>query len=333
MIKVGEPQVEGFHANIGLRVIHTKQTSYGNQFGVLPSDPGAIDNPFGTYAPVTIRRSYTDFLPAVNVWVDLSPQMVLRFGAGRSIARPDYTDIVPRVSLNPTALTGDRGDPGVNRYESDDYNLSLEWYPDRETIFAGAVYYKNIASYIVNRPTQEILPVQISAPNPSRCTVINAGQQLYNCLFDINLRSNGAGGRNFGVELQASRRLFGPFGAIVNYTYSDAKSDSGDPIPGNSKHALNLTGYFENDWLSLRASYNYRSAFFINIDRASPLNQGKTESLDASLNLKVTDFLSLTADAVNLTNNKIYQYSGTQTRFRALYDNGRIVYAGIRLKF
>ena len=43
--------------------------------------------------------------------------------------------------------------------------------------------------------------------------------------------------------------------------------------------------------------------------------------------------MSLTADAVNLTNNKIYQYSGTETRFRALYDNGRIVYAGIRVKF
>ena len=136
-----------------------------------------------------------------------------------------------------------------------------------------------------------------------------------------------------GVELQASRRIWGPFGAIVNYTYSDAKSDSGDPIPGNSKHALNLTGYFENDFLSLRASYNYRSAFFINIDRASPLNQGETQSLDASANLKLTDNIALTADAVNLTNAKIYQYAGTETRFRALYDNGRIFYAGVRVKF
>ncbi|MDV3457135.1 TonB-dependent receptor [Sphingomonas sp. HF-S4] len=333
MVKVGEPQVQGLHANIGLRVIRTEQTSRGNQLGVPAGTPGAVDNPFGTFAPIEVRRNYTDFLPAVNVWFDLSPQMILRFGAGRSIARPDYTDIVPRVSLNPGTLTGDGGDPSVNRYESDDYNLSLEWYPDRETIFAGALYYKNIASYIVNRTTQETFPVQTTTPNLSRCSVVNAGQQLYSCLFDINRRSNGAGGRNFGVELQASRRLFGPFGAMVNYTYSDAKSDSGDPIPGNSKHALNLTGYFENDWLSLRASYNYRSEFFINIDRASPLNQGSTESLDASLNVKLTDFLSLTADAVNLTNNKIYQYSGTETRFRALYDNGRIFYAGVRLKF
>lgn len=337
MVKVGEPNVTSYHANIGLRVVRTEQTSRGNLLGVPATTPGAVtDNAFGVFAPVTVKRSYTDILPAVNVWFDLNPQLVLRFGAGRTIARPDYTDIVPRVNLNVGSLTGDGGDPNVDRYESDDINASLEWYPDRETIVAGALYYKNIASYIVNRTTQETFPVQTTTPNLSRCTPaagFSATNPLYNCQFDINRRSNGGGGRNIGAELQLSRRLFGPFGAILNYTYSDAKADNGDPIPGNSKHSLNATGYFENDWMSLRLSYNYRSAFFINIDRASPLNQGETESLDASANLKLTDNIALTADAVNLTNNKIFQYAGTKTRFRALYDNGRIFYAGVRVKF
>ena len=332
MVKVGSSDTP-YHANIGLRVVRTEQTSRGNLLGVPANTPGAQTNPFGTFAPVEVKRTYTDYLPAVNVWFDLTPQLIARFGAGRTIARPDYTDIVPRVSLNPGSLTGDGGDPSVNRYESDDYNASLEFYPDRETIFAAAVYYKSIANYIVNRTVQERFPVQTTTPNLARCSVVNAGQQLYNCLFDVNRRSNGGGGDNFGVELQVSRRLFGPFGAVLNYTYSDASSNAGDPIPGNSKHALNATGYFENDWLSARVSYNYRSKFFINIDRASPLNQGSTDSLDASLNLKLTDNISLTADAVNLTNTKIYQYSGTETRFRALYDNGRIFYAGARVRF
>ena len=337
MAKVGQQDVPGLHANIGLRVVRTEQTSTGFNLGVPASTPGAQSNAFGTYAPVRVDRSYTDILPALNVWFDLSPQAILRFGAGRTIARPEYTDIVPSVNLNPGALTGSGGNPNLNRYESDDVNLSLEFYPDRETIFAGALYYKQIASYIVNRTDQETFPIQTTTPNLARCTpaagFVAGTNPLYNCLFDINRRSNGSGGRNFGVEVQASRKIWGPFGAIVNYTYSDAKSDAGDPIPGNSKHSLNLTGYFENDWLSLRGSYNYRSAFFIDIDRASPLNQGKTESLDASASVKLTQWLALTADAVNLTNAKIYQYSGTSTRFRALYDNGRIFYAGARVKF
>ena len=337
MVKVGQPGVTTYHANIGLRVVRTEQTSRGNLLGVPASTPGAVTgNAFGVFAPITVKRSYTDILPAINVWFDLDPQLVLRFGAGRTIARPDYTDIVPRVNLNVGSLTGDGGDPSVNRYESDDVNASLEWYPDRETIVAGALYYKQIASYIVNRTVQQTFPVQTTTPNLSRCTPaagFSPTNPLYNCLFDINRRSNGSGGRNVGVELQLSRRLFGPFGVIASYTYSDAKSDAGDPIPGNSKHSLNATGYFENDWLSLRLSYNYRSKWFIDIDRAAPQNQDNTESLDFSGNLQLTDNIALTADAVNLTNAKIRQYSGTETRFLRLYDNGRIFYAGVRVKF
>jgi len=119
----------------------------------------------------------------------------------------------------------------------------------------------------------------------------------------------------------------------ANYTYSDAKSNDGGAIPGNSKHAVNLTGFYENDWVSARVSYNYRTKFFIDIDRASPLNQKSTQSLDASLNFQVTKGVWLTADAVNLTNDKIEQYSGSTVRPRAIYDNGRQFYFGARFRY
>jgi iron complex outermembrane receptor protein len=334
MAKIGRAG-DSFHGNFGVRVVRTEQGSTGNQLGVPANTPGAItDNAFGVYLPIEVKKAYTDILPSVNLAFDVSPQFVVRFAAGRTMARPDYTDIVPRVSLNPGALSGDGGDPSVKPYRANGADLSFEFYPDRETIFAAALYYKDIKSYSVNRTLQETFPVETSTPNLSRCAPAGtANPNLYNCLFDINRRSNGSGGTNKGIELQASRKIWGPFGAIVNYTYSDAKSDAGDPIPGNSKHALNVTGYFENEWLSARLSYNYRSKFFINIDRAAQLNQAATESLDASVNVRVTDQIALTADAVNLTNEKIHQYAGETTAFRALYDNGRIFYAGVRVKY
>ena len=336
MAKIGNPG-DSFHGNFGVRVIRTEQTSSGNQLGVPASTPGAVtDNAFGVYLPIEVKKAYTDILPSVNLALDVQPNLVVRFAAGRTVARPDYTDIVPRVSLNPGTLTGDGGDPSVKPFRANGADLSVEWYPDRETIFAAALYYKDIKSYIVNRTVQETFPVQTSTPNLSRCTPaggFSTTNPLYNCQFDINRRSNGSGGTNKGIELQASRKIWGPIGAIVNYTYSDAKSDSGDPIPGNSKHALNLTGYYEDSRLSARVSYNYRSKFFINIDRNSPLNQSATTSLDASVSFNLTDNIALTADAVNLTNDKIHQYAGTATRYRALYDNGRIFYAGVRVRY
>ncbi|SEN72047.1 iron complex outermembrane recepter protein [Sphingomonas gellani] len=330
MLKLGGTD-EQYSGNVGVRVIRTEQRSTGNQVGT--GGAGSIDNAFGSYTPITVERAYTDILPSFNLRIPLTDQVTFRFGAGRTVTRPDYTDIVPRVSLNPGALTGDGGDPYVNPFRANQLDMSLEWYPDRETIVAVAGFYKQLKSFIVNTTDREVFPVQTTTPTLSRCTVIPGGDNLYNCAFDINRRSNGAGGTIKGVEVQLQRPLFAGFGVQANYTYADAQADDGTQVPGSSKHAANLVGYFENDWLSARVAYTYRSKFFINIDRAVALNQRATESLDASINLKLTDNVTLTADAVNLTNEKIRLYSGTTDRFRAFYDNGRIFYLGARFKY
>jgi iron complex outermembrane receptor protein len=325
---------ENWRGNIGLRVVRTDQTSRGNEVFAANPPPDAIPNPFGSFVPVEVKRHYTDFLPSANLSFDLRRDLILRFAAARTMARPDYTDIVPRVSLNPGALTGSGGDPFVKPFRANQFDVSIEWYPDRETIIAAAVYYKDIISYIVNRTTQEVFPIETETPNLSRCTPAGTGNpDLFNCTFDINRRSNGPGGTNKGFELQVSRPIWGGFGVLGNYTYSDAKSESGDPIPGNSKHAFNVTGYYERGPLSARLSYTYRSKFFIDIDRASPLNQKSTSSLDASASFKLTENVWLTADAVNLTNEKIEQFSGTTVRPRAIYDNGRQFYIGARFRY
>ncbi|MGR4891556.1 TonB-dependent receptor [Sphingopyxis sp. LARHCG72] len=323
---------EGWRGNVGVRVIETKQTSDG--FIIGGANP-EFTNPFGGFTPSTAKRSYTDILPSANLSVDLSDQVVLRFAAGKTVTRPDFVDITPGVDLNGTLLTGRGGDPNLDPYRANQYDLSIEWYPDRETIVALAAFYKDIQSYIVNTTSTEILPgVFVPGSQPAGCVAAGGGNpNLFNCPYQINRRSNGDGGRNQGFEFQVSRPIWGGFGAVVNYTYSDAKANNGDPIPGNSKHSLNLTGYYENDLVSARLSYNYRSKFFIDIDRAAPLNQAALSSLDASVSVNITDNIALTADAINLTNEKIEQYSGTRDRPRAIYDNGRQFYVGARLKF
>ena len=323
-----------WRGNFGLRVVRTDQTSRGNQLFASNPPPDAIPNPFGAFLPIEVKRHYTDFLPSANVSLDLNRTLILRFAAARTMSRPDYTDIVPRVTLNPGALTGSGGDPRVDPFRANQFDVSLEWYPDRETIVAAALYYKDIKSFIVNRTTQEVFPLETQTPNLSRCTPAGTGNpNLFNCIFDINRRSNGPGGTNKGIELQVSRPIWGGFGVIGNYTYSDAKSDSGDPIPGNSKHAFNATGYYERGPISARLSYTYRSKFFIDIDRATPLNQKSTSSLDASASYKLTENFWLTADAINLTNEKIEQFSGSTVRPRAIYDNGRQFYIGARFRY
>lgn len=327
MARIGGDNWKG---NLGVRVIRTDQTSNGNLLGA--PNPTQT-SPFGNYTPITVERSYTSVLPSANFSFDLTDDLVLRFAAGKTIARPDFVDITPGVNLNGTTLTGSGGNPNIEPYQANQYDVSLEWYPDAATIFALALFYKDIQTYIVNDTSEETFPTEIptgSTVDP-RCTPLSGN--LYNCPYQVNRPVNGPGGRNQGFEAQLSRSLWGGFGVIANYTYSDAKSGAGDPIPGNSEHTFNVTGYFENDLVSARLSYNYRSAFFINIDRASPLNQTATSSLDASVGVNLSDNIALTFDAINLANHRLEQYSGTRDRPRAIYDNGRQFYAGVRVNF
>lgn len=323
---MGEIDSGKWSGNVGVRVVRTEQTSSGN----VVSPNGSVSNPFGNFDPITIDRSYTDVLPSLNLSYDLSDELKLRFTAARTMTRPDFTDIAPRASLNPGALTGTAGNPDLDPYRANQGDLAIEWYPDDNSILAVGMYYKDIKSFITDNPVTLDFTVQSATSPNAACTP--AGTNLFECPFLINQRSNGGGGSIQGYEVSFTRPIGKGFGVQANYTYSDAEADNGDPIPGNSKDAFNLTTYFENERLSARLAWSYRSEFFVTFDRSTQLNQDDLKSLDASFSLNLTDNLAVTLDAVNLTNEEIFQFATDSFRPRAVYDNGRIFYAGVRFK-
>ena len=318
---------EGFRGNVGVRVVQTKQTADGWVIGA----GGGTPNPFGDITPVTFKNDYTDVLPSFNVAFDMTDDIVVRFAAAKVMARPDYAKIAPQISLTPSIYTGIGGNPDLDPYRATQFDLSAEWYYAPEALLAVALFYKDIQSYLVNETTEEMQLVETNTPDLTRCTLTSGA--IYNCRFDVTRPINGPGGRNQGVEVAWQQPLWSGFGVQANYTYSDAKANNGDPIPGNSKHSVNLTGWYENERISARLSYNYRSKYFIDIDRAAQLNSASVMSLDASASFNVTEQVAVTFDVVNLTDETIKQYSGTTSRPRAYYKNGRIFYGGVRVKF
>lgn len=320
---------DSFRGNVGVRVVQTKQTADGWVVG----GGGGTPNPFGDITPVTYKNDYTDILPSFNVAFDVTDDIVVRFAAARVMARPDYAKIAPQISLTPSIYTGIGGNPQLDPYRANQFDASVEWYYAPQALLAVAAFYKDIQSYTVNETNVERQRVETSTPDLTRCTAIAGGNNLYDCAFDVTRPINGPGGRNQGVEVAWTQPVWNGFGVQANYTFSDAKSDNGDPIPGNSKHSLNLTGWYETERLSARLSYNYRSKYFIDIDRAAQLNSASISSLDASASYNVTENVAITFDAVNLTDETIKQYSGRTSRPRAYYKNGRIFYGGVRVKF
>lgn len=333
-------EAEGVRGNFGVRIVQTKQESDGWAVGVPAGTPGAVNNPFGLIAPITVKHDYTDVLPSANVVFDLTDDLLMRFGASRVMARPEYNRIAPTISsFTPLLFTGTGGNPELDPYRANQFDWSTEWYFGEGSLLAAALFYKDIQSYVVNGTGPERLPTEIVDPDDSRLTDPDAdcqaiGTQLYNCVYQIDRPVNGPGGNIQGVEFSWQQPLWGGFGAIFNYTYSDARSDNGDPVPGNSKNTANVTAYFENDRFGARLSYNYRSEYFIDNDRGRQLYSDATDSLDLSISVNLTDQFAVTFDGVNLLDEELFQYyDGDTGRPARYYDNGPIYYLGVRFNF
>jgi len=306
-----------WRGNIGVRAVHTdlKSTQYS------PSAPVANATSIfcGTCGSVEVDHSYWDILPSANLTYSARPDLLIRASAARVMTRPGYAQLAGAFTLNDTILTGTAGgNPNLNPTRAWEFNAGVEWYFGKQSLLSATLFYLDIDSYITQR-TFTAFYKTLQHPNGAN--------------FTITGPVNGPGGTNKGIELNWQQPIAYGFGVIANYTYSDAKSRTGGPIDGNSKHTGNLTGYFENKLLSARLAYTYRSKFQSGIDRATPMWQDNYGQLDGSLTVHVMRHLDLTVDAQNLLNQKLYYFVGDPAIPRAYYNNGRTFWVGAKATF
>ncbi len=258
-----------------------------------------MQNPFGNYDPISATRTYNDVLPSLNVVYDVADNTLLRFAVAKVMARPDYTDVAPRVNLNIGALPVQRAIRISTRIAPAGPISRSSSIRTRTPPTPSASTTRTWKSFITDSLITQNYPVQQQTAPSLQCTTL--GPNLFDCPFAINQRTNGGGGSIKGVELSITQPIYGGFGVQTNYTWAEAEADNGDPLPQSSKNQVNLSTYFENPRVSARLSYTYRSKFFVSFDRLTPLNEKALESLDASVSVNLTQNVALTADAVNLT--------------------------------
>ncbi len=338
---MGNLKGDNWRGNVGVRVVQTKIETTAWRVGVSAGTPGAINNPFGLMVQTTGTKKYTDILPSANFSFDVKDDVVLRLAAGRVMARPDYAQMAGFTSLTESLLTATGGNPKLDPYRANQYDASLEWYFKPQAILAVDFFYKDISTYIVQGATVERLPLQASATDPrvlnaaNNCVAQSAG--LYSCNYSVGRPVNVSGGETKGVEVNFQMPLAYGFGVLANYAYTDASSSSNVPVPSTSKHTFNVSGYYENDRVSARLSYNYRSKFFVDYDAERGYRQlwsDSLKSLDASVSVNVTQNVSLNFDATNLTDEKQTDYyDNDPNRPARLYKNGRAFFGGVRFKF
>lgn len=313
---VGAVPVSGV---IGARVVNTKV----NTSGYL--------NAGGVISPVSYDSDNTEFLPSINLKAELIPdKLMARATATEVMARPVPQQLAPRFTLDVVGLTGSRGNPALQPFRARQYDAGLEYYLNK-TSFASVTYFRKEISSFIQNTTEDYEAADgthytITVPtNGSQKVTINgveAGAQL---AFDF-------------IDAPVIKQM----GVIANYTYSkdsgyeqpDSLTGAALPFPGLSRHAYNISAYYEDDVVSLRGAYNWRSKYLITAaGRGGNPEFGEAYGqLDASLNITLMPGVSFFLEGVNLLDATRKENANSVYRRTIIETFGRRVYGGVRLK-
>lgn len=300
---MGNFEAEGIRGNLGFRYINTDAAS-----DYYAPKPGSTTNGLATnanYATTlsTAKASYDDVLPSFNVAFDLSKDLILRASAAKVMTRANYNDMFAHTTIagyddnTPDNGRITTGNIGLLPFTSNQADIGVEWYFAEGSIASLAYFTKSVQNFTT---TSTLLNQKAGVTDPD-----NDPSKADN--WTINTIKNGNQGDIDGIEFQLQHTWASGFGGIFNYTYADASADKSNYSDGNgvmsdsSKNSINLVGFYENDTLSARAAYNWRSAYFIRETGFYGNREAKAfGSLDLSFSYHVTSFATLTFDASNV---------------------------------
>jgi TonB-dependent receptor len=280
----------------------------------------------------------------------------VRFAAAKVMARPNLANLAASttISVSGANRTVTAGNPSIEPFRANTYDLAFEWYPDRGTLVSVALFKKQIDTFVQtvtsNGPFSgnpfglpDSLAVAACGATPG-CDV--------NANWQFNAPANTPGGDLEGYELnyqQPFRFLPGVLsntGVLLNYTgvksniqYLNAAGAvvATASLINLSRNSWNATAYYDDGRLSTRVSAAYRSKYFTRIpgQEAGTDADGtnSTLNIDASAQFAINDRLKVSFEGINLTDEFQDLFNDTSDRLSYYHHTGREFILGLRYTY
>ena len=332
---------ERIKGSVGVRVVRTDSKVMGRVIDTNSGTPVIVDN--------TKSTSYTNVLPTFNATYDLAKDFMLRFGYGRGMTRPQLGDLNPFVNVRADG-TGNQGNPNLRPQVADSLDLSIERYFSATNYAAFAVFNKDIGGFLTTLAECQTVQFAPAFPGGNGCS---------NGQYMISRSVNGEKGHARGVEVSGQWFFNGSdnwlknFGVSGSYTYVDTANPVNvgtalapvymtTQLPFVSKNSYSLSGMYEDQKLSARLVYTWRSSQQLgSVNALTPLGSGYVPAyglLDGSINYAINDHITLSFSASNITDKALNRYIGEAQTYETGQElqhfvNGRTFSAGLRYKF
>jgi iron complex outermembrane receptor protein len=274
----------------GVRVARTRVTGNGNV--------GGTDGVLGL--AVTAHNEYTDWLPSMNMTYEPVHNLLVRFAASKTIARPQLASLTPGTTsfasgLNATAAPAVTvGNPYLKPFRSTNFDLSFEKYFGRNGIVALTLFAKDLKSFpqqiALEAPLQTVFePAVFDQIVASMTSTTLHDYTVAGGTWAIRQFQDAPGGtiKGFEVNLQTDFFFlpapFDNFGVTANYTHIESKLKyltstvlattrtgttptaqnvfAEGPFLNTSPDAFNATLYYETKRWSARVSGAWRKRY------------------------------------------------------------------------
>ncbi len=343
----------GVRGNFGGRYEDTKNTITTLDRTTAPTDSIGSPTAFKTEQYV---NKYHYFLPSAIFVADVTDDMILRGAYYKTYVRPHPRQYSPSTKVSPGQILNNGlssgsvnvydvsvsiGNNKLRPYMAESFDLSLEWYNRPNGLVSLAMFEKRITGRIASTsdPAQ-LCPADgstwgfgplswdgtyctaTSLSSASKLVHVNAGGS-YNLDEPTTVH---------GVEFNIQQNLdFLPgfwknLGGSFNYAYTTSKSTAIAPFPGISKHNVNAIGYYETPKYGVRMVYNWRSDYGLNANGTYTGGARSVKArgqLDMSASYNVTDSVTVSLDAYNLTDAVRFEYENDHKVARWVDYDGR----------
>ncbi len=381
------------------------------------------NNDFSTvFGTTTISASedasYDNLLPSLDIKVNLRDDLIARMAYSKTIARPGFGAMtyspsgfgIAGSTFNGYQATASSGNPGLLPLESDNFDVSVEYYFDDSSYASVGVFEKRVSNFIGQGQEEKTfygikdqtsansarvqaaatalrdLNMQTDDTNLYAMIVLQAHPEALNMrnsdgdlifpngrfegtseqllllgetngwdvapdgsepdmVFLTSTPVNDKEAKLYGAEF-AVQHFFGEtgFGVLANYTLvrGDVGFDN-NGLPTETQFALtglsdtaNFVLMYENYGIQARLAYNWRDEFLTETNQGSSRNPRYVEDysqIDLSISYDLTDNLSLSAEAINLTGEDSREYNRNSRMIRFANDLGARYAIGARYKF
>ncbi len=110
-----------------------------------------------------ITKAYGDIYPSLNLTFDITPSLLARGSFANTIARPNYTNIIPGTTLPDPTSTSARtitiNNVDLKPWTAKNYDLSLAYYPAGGGEVSAGVFRKDIRNFFGSRTLAATAPL------------------------------------------------------------------------------------------------------------------------------------------------------------------------------